>query len=238
VALTIVPSSSSPTTVAFTVQASRDGGVTFNAIPSLTLISANGMTPVVCYDYVAPINVTSQYQVMAYSTSTALVGAAAMSNILSVTTFGTQWWLKCPANPLLNTVLPVAAPTTGGGGSQGLKTTFRRMQGTFELISGSGTQVLPIVVFGPTYGEQGELELIFTNPETISLYSAYLALDQSGDVLLLQRPDGTQLFVALGPGAMGQDTEGHYDAVPGSPATMQWRRIKTSFTQVSPPSYF
>jgi hypothetical protein len=198
------------------------------------------MTPVTAYDYVAPINVTSQYQVMAYSTSTALVGAAAFSNVLSVMTSGTSWWLKCPANPLLNTVLPVAAPggMTSGGSDSGLKITLRRMQGTFEPLSGSGTQVLPIIVSGPTYGEQGELDLIFTNPETIGLYPAYLALDQVGDTLLLQRPDGSQLFVVLGPGAVGQDTEGHYDAVPGIPSVIQWRRVKTTYSQVDPPSYY
>lgn len=238
VALTMVPSSSSPVTVAFTVQASRDLGVTWDPIPSLTLIPANGMTPVVKHDYVAPINVTSQYRVMAYSTSP-LVGAAAFSSVLSVTTSGTNWWLKCPANPLLNTVLPVAAPSGSGGSAEGLKITLRRMQGTFEPLSGSGTQVLPIIVSGPTYGEQGVLDLLFLNGEPSgNLYAAYLALDQSGDVLLLQKPNGEQLFVVLGPGASGQDTEGHYDALPGSPGTILWRRIKTMFTQVDPPPFF
>lgn len=240
IALTMVPSSASPTTVAFTVQASRDSGVSWTPIPSLTLIPATGMTPVVAYDYAAPINVTSQYRVMAYSTSTSLVGAASFSNVLSVMTTGSDWWLKCPANPLLNAILPVAAPaSTGGASGGGLKTTLRRMQGTFEPLSGPGTQVLPIVVSGPTYGEQGELEMVFvTGERSGTLYPSYLALDQSGDVLLLQKPNGEQLFVVLGPGSVGQDTEGHYDAQPGSPSTIQWRRIKTSFTQVDPPAYY
>lgn len=236
VALTMVPSSSSPVTVAFTVEASRDLGVTWKAIPSLTLIDANGMTPVTRYDYVAPINVTSQYRVMAYSSSP-LVGAAGYSGVLSVTTSGTDWWLKCPANPLLNTILPVAAPGSAGGGGQGLKTTLRRMQGTFEPLSGPGAQVLPIVVSGPTYGEQGELELVFVAGDpSEALYVPYLALDQSGDVLLLQRPTGDQLFIVLGPGAAGQDTEGRYDAL--TPNVIQWRRIKTSFSQVGDPAYY
>lgn len=238
VALTMVPSSSSPTTVKFTVQASRDNGVTWAPIPSLTLISANGMTPVTVYDYVAPINVTSQYRVMAYSTNTALIGAAAFSNVLSVMTSGTNWWLKCPANPLLNTVLPVAAPS-GSGADGGMKIKLRRMQGTFEPLSGPTTEVLPIVVSGPTYGEQGELDLLFVNGEPSGdLYDDYLALDQTGDVLLLQKPNGEQLFVTLGPGAAGQDTEGHYDALPGYPNVIHWRRIKTSFTEVSAPSFY
>lgn len=240
VALTIVPSSSSPTTVAFTVEASRDAGVTWTPIPSLTLIPATGMTPVVAYDYTAPINVTSQYRVMAYSTSTALIGAAAYSNVQSVSTFGTSWWLKCPANPLLNSVLPVAAPAAGGGGDAGgLKIKLRRMQGTFEPLSGSGTQVLPIIVSGPTYGEQGELEMVFVTGETSgALYAAYLALDQSGDTLLLQKPNGEQLFIVLGPGSGGQDTEGYYNAQPGFPNIIQWRRIKTTYSQVSAPLYY
>lgn len=240
VALTMVPSSSSPVTVAFTVEASRDAGVTWTPIPSLTLIPATGMTPVVAYDYSAPINVTSSYRVMAYSSSP-LIGAVDYSSVLSVTTFGSDWWLKCPANPLLNTVLPVAAPSGsgGGGGGGGLKITLRRMQGTFEPLSGSGTKVLPIIVSGPTYGEQGELEMVFvTGERSGTLYAAYLALDQSGDVLLLQRPNGEQLFVVLGPGAGGQDTEGHYDAVPGSPSNISWRRVKTNYTQTAAPQFY
>lgn len=241
VALTMVPSSSSPVTVSFTVQASRDSGVTWNPIPSLTLIPATGMTPVIAYDYVAPINVTSQYRVMAYS-SAPLVGAAAFSGVLSVMTSGTNWWLKCPANPLLNSILPVAAPSNTGGAEGGLKTTLRRMQGTFELLSGTGTTVLPIVVSGPMYGEQGDLDLIFIpaggSGQLPQYYAAYLALDQSGDVLLLQRPTGDQLFVVLGPGASGSDTEGHYDAQPGVPNVIQWRRVKVHYTQVSPPQFY
>lgn len=239
VALTMVPSSSSPVTVAFTVWVSRDLGVTWNPIPSLTLIPSNGMTPVTVYDYVAPINVTSQYRVMSYSSSP-LIGATGYSSTLSATTSGTNWWLKCPANPLLNTILPVAAPSGSGGSDSGMKITLRRMQGTFEPLSGSGTTVLPIVVSGPMYGEQGVLDIIFiaTAGQPPQYYSQYLALDQSGDVLLLQKPNGEQLFVVLGPGAVGQDTEGHYDAQPGIPSNIQWRRIKCSYTQVSPPAFY
>src|SRR5262249_2210284 len=54
-------------TSAYTVLASRDGGVTFAAIPSLSYLPANGTSPITGYDYVAPLNVTSQYQVLAYA---------------------------------------------------------------------------------------------------------------------------------------------------------------------------
>lgn len=239
VALTMVPSGSLPVTTAFTVFASRDNGVTFVPIPSLTLVAANGMTPVTFYDYVAPINVISQYRVMAYSQGSGVYTAAAMfSAILSVTTTGSDWWLKDPANPLTNTLLPVAAPSqTGADG--GLKIIRRRMQGTFEPLSGLLDDVVyPIIVSGPYYGERGELELIFTHDQPVDYFPAFDALDRSGHVLLLQKPNGDQLFCVLGPGSGGQDTELHYDAIAGAPSQILYRRVKTSYTQTNVPAYY
>jgi len=146
VAVTFAPGGSSPATTAFTVQASRDNGVTWLApdgtpsIPSLTYVPANGMTPVVGYDYVAPLNITSLYRVVAYSQAP-LVAALAPSNVLSATPRDDRHWLKSPSNPLLNTVLPVAAPKTSDAG---IKIVKRRMQGTFQPVGGAGPQVLPI----------------------------------------------------------------------------------------------
>lgn len=238
VVLTMVPSSSSPVTAAFTVQASRDGGVTWTPIPSLTLIAATGMTPLVAYDNTAPINVGSQYRVLAYSQPSGVyVAAISYSSVLSVTTSGSDWWLKDPANPVLNTILPVADMSKGGS-SAGLKTTRRRIQGTFEPLSGIGTTVMPIVVSGPTYADQGELELLFLHNAPTDYFPAWDQLDRSGHVLLLQKPNGDQAFVVLGPGSTSQDTETHYDAQPGVPSRIQWRRVKTGFTQVATPAYY
>lgn len=234
VGLTFAPGSASPVTTAFTVQASRDNGVTWAPIPSLTYLPASGMTPVTGYDYVAPLNVVSQYRVLAYSQSV-LVAATAPSNVLSVTPTGDQHWLKHPGNPLLNTVLPVAAPKQS---SDGIKVTKRRMQGTFQLLSGAASTVLPIVVQGPSYGDEYELDLIFHRDQPVDYWPAVDQLDRSGAVLLLQKPDGDQLWVTLGPGVAGRDTEETYNATPGNPRLVQWRRRKLTLTQTVAPAYF
>lgn len=243
VALTFAPGGSSPATTAFTVQASRDGGVTWLApdgtpsIPSLTYVPANGMSSVTGWDYVAPLNVVSQYRVLAYS-QVPLVAATSPSNALSVTPVDNRWWLKNPVNPLQNTVLPVAAPKTSDAG---IKVTKRRMQGTFQLLGGAGSQVLPFIVDGPTYGDEYSLELIFIEGDPnfpMTLWSAVDQLDRTGITLLLQKPDGGQLWVATGPGASGQDTEEDYNALPGDPTTVHWRRRKLIMTQTTAPSFF
>lgn len=242
VAVTFSPGVGTPVATAYTVQASRDGGVTWlqangnPSIPSLTLISPSGSAPFTVYDYVAPINVTSQYRVIAYAGSP-YVAAQAPSNVLSVTPYGDKHWLKHPTNPLLNTVLPVAAPKQS---SDGIKVTKRQMQATYQLLSGSAQKVVPIVVSGPVYGDEYEMELIFhaDNDPSGTLYPAVQALFGSGSTLLLQRPDHPQLWVAMGPGASGQDTQETYNSIAGDPTTVQWRRWKVTFTETNAPSYF
>lgn len=242
-ALTFVPSASSPATTAFTVQASHDNGVTWPAIPSLTYVPANGMTPVTKYDYSAPLNAATLYRVISYNTSSSALSAAiSPSNQLSVTPTGDQHQLIHPLNPLLNTIIPVAAPKSGAG----IKVTKRRTQGTFQPLSGTGTTVLPIVVNGPNSGDEYELELLYGfgtsgmlgRDELTYLWPAMDQLDKSGSVLLWKKPDGTQLWVSLGPGASGRDTEETYDAVPGNTHRVYWRRRKLTFTEQAIPAYY
>lgn len=237
VALAFSPGGTTPATLSFTVTASRDGGDSWAPIPSLSYLSAQGMNPVIGYDYVAPLNVTSQYQVIAYG-GNPLQAASAPSAILSATPLDNRWWLKNSANYLLNTVLPVAAPKES---ETGIKITKRRMQGTFQLLGGAGSQVLPFIVSGPTYGDEYQIELIFIDgdPNTpMTLWAAVDELDRSGATLLLQKPDGDQLWVITGPGASGQETEETYNSLQGDPTTTYWRRRKLVLTQVNPPNYF
>jgi hypothetical protein len=115
------------------------------------------------------------------------------------------------------------------------------MQGTFQLLGGAGTEVLPVVVSGPTYGNEYLFELIFIVDDPtvpMTLFAAVDEMDRSGNTLLLQLPDGTQEWVVTGPGATSQDTQEKYNAIPGDPTTTQWRRRKLTFTQVAAPSYF
>jgi hypothetical protein len=237
VALTFAPGGASPATVSFTVYASRDGGQSWNPIPSLTYVPAQGMSAITRYDYVAALNIISQYYVIAYGGGP-LQASSNPSNIVSVTPTGNQPWLKNPLNPLQNTVLPIAAPKRS---EDGIKVTKRRMQGTFQLLGGAGSQVLPFIVSGPTYGNEYELELIFIagDPNTpMTLWAPVDELDRTGGTLLFQLPDGTQLWVVTGPGASGQETQELYNSIAGDPTTTLFRRRKLTFTQVDPPAYF
>lgn len=237
VGLTFMPSGTTPPTISYTVQASRDGGQSWLAIPSLTYFPSNGNLAVTGYDYVAPLNATSEYRVVSYG-GNPLQAAGTPSNVLSVTAVGNDFWLKDPTNPLLNTRLPVAAPKQSDAG---IKITKRRMQGSFQLLGGSGTQVLPFIVSGPTYGDEYEIELIFIDGDPnfpMTLWAAVDELDRSGGTLLLQQPDGTELWVVTGPGASGQDTEETFNALPGDPAVIHWRRRKLVLSQVDPPPFY
>jgi hypothetical protein len=195
------------------------------------------MSSITEYDYVAPINVTSQYYVIAFGGSP-LQAAATASTALSVTPTGSQAWLKSPSNPLLNTVLPIAAPKES---ETGIKITKRRMQGTFQLVSGPGQEVLPFIVSGPTYGDEYQLELMFIVNDLdlpMTLWAPVDELDRSGETLLLQLADGTQLWVVTGPGASGQETEETFGVINGDPSVVYWRRRKLVMTQVDAPAFY
>lgn len=237
VGLTFIPSGSSPPTLSYTVQASRDGGQSWLAIPSLTYTPSNGNLAVTAYDYVAPLNQSSQYRVISYG-GDPLQAASSPSNVLSVTPTDNRFWLKDPTNPLLNIVLPIAAPKQSDAG---IKITKRRMQGAFQLLGGQGSQVLPFIVSGPTYGDEYEIELIFIEGDPnypMTNWAVVDELDRTGGTLLLQKPDGTELWVVTGPGASGQDTEENYNALPGNPTITHWRRRKLVLTQVDPPPFY
>lgn len=237
VSLTFIPSGSSPPTSSFTVQASRDGGQSWLAIPSLTYFPSNENLAVTAYDEVAQLNTASQYRVISYGGSP-LQAASAPSNVLSVIPVDNRFWLKSPTNPLLNVVLPIAAPKES---DTGIKITKRRMQGVFQLLGGQGSQVLPFVVSGPTYGDEYEIELIFIEGDPnypMTNWAVVDELDRSGEALLLQKPDGSQLWVVTGPGASGQDTEESYNSLPGDPTVTHWRRRKLILTQVDPPPFY
>lgn len=233
VQLAFQPGGSSPATTAFLVQASRDNGTSWTDIPSLSYLPANGMTPLSVYEYTAPLNVLSQYRVIAYSGSV-LVAAQSPSNVLSVTPFGDKHWLKNPSNPLLNTVLPVAVSKS----DTGIKVTKRRTMGTFFPLSADGSEALPFIVGGPTHGDEYEIELFFELDDLTNVWPVVDELDRTGGTLLLQKPDGSQVWVGLGPGASGQDTTENYNALPGVPTRVQWRRRKLVMTQTRVPDYY
>jgi hypothetical protein len=85
------------------------------------------------------------------------------------------------------------------------------------------------------------LKLIFIDGDPnypMTTWATIDELDRSGNTLLLQRPDGTQLWVVTGPGASGQDTEETYNSLPGDATVTHWRRRKLILTQVDPPIFY
>lgn len=234
VALTFQAGGSSPATVAATIEASRDGGTLYQPIPSLTHIPVSGTSPVTVYDYVANLNITSRYRVIAYS-GYPLVAAALASNVLTATPQDDRDWFKHPTNPLLSTPFVIAQPS----GSEGIKVTKRRMMGTFYPVSGPGQKVLPFIIYGPSSGDEFELELLFNHGEpSMDYWAAVDQLDRSDATVLWQRPDGTNLWVALGPGGSGRDTEETYRPIPGNVRVVQQRRRKITATETRTPDFY
>lgn len=234
VVLTMVPSSASPATAAYTVQISRDGGVTWGSPDSLSFIPATGMTPVVRWDYLAPIGATSQYRVLSYSLSSGIyVAAAAVSNTISVLTSGLTWRLADPLNPVNNCVV---IPVAGKDGKHD-EITFPRIVATFQTLGGGGTEQPPIVVNGPTSGEAGVLNLLFIDSQ-LDNWPLFRQQLQSGHTLLLKKSFAEQKWVRLAAGPNTQDPKLTYDAVPGRPDVIYWRRITIPYSQVRPPSSF
>jgi hypothetical protein len=221
VRLDITTGSPTPATVAYAVQASRDSGVTYGPVRNALLLTNTGGTMTV-YDYEAPLNVPSKYRVLAYGqTGSLLFAAAAYSNVVTVTPQVDGCWLKDVFDPTVNTFLPVAY--------QGDARTQRRVQGTFEVISGDLTAD-KIVVNGPVYGPEGTLTLIFTGHDPSNYLSAFNQLNESGHILLLQYPNGDQLYVLFGPGAVGSDQAVEYELVPN------YHKLTVSYTSVGTPA--
>lgn len=229
VVLTMLPSSASPTTVAYTVQASRDGGQSWQTRPSLTLITATGMTPVTRYDRFFDVGVTMQYRVLSYAATTPNA-AAAFSNTISVATAGSDWWIRHPGNELLDTKIELTP--------KGLKLIRDRVMGTFSVLSRNG-RVNKVVVYGPTYGNEGEVEFLFNGGEVSATYwDSYDQLDQASVPLFVQQPNGTSEWWCLGPGSSGRPTKVTPLFVPGNSSAYRQRKVETGFTAVDPPNYF
>lgn len=234
-AITMVPSSSSPTTAAFTVLVSRDGGVTFDRPPSLQFIPANGTTPVTVYDYLAPIAATSHYKVLAYSQpSGTYVAASGTSSALSVLTSGDTWRLADPQNPLNNCIV---TPVSGGAEGKHDEVTFPRVSASFQPIGGAGTERPPIVVNGPVAGEAGVLTLLFAEDQRDN-WPLFRQQMQSGHTLLLKKSFAQQLWVRLAAGPNTQDPKLTYVAVPGRPDRIMMYKVVLPYTQTVEPTYF
>jgi hypothetical protein len=227
VKLDFQPGGSSPTTFAYAVQVSRDLGQTWGPVRGGLFLAATGGVQTV-YDLEAPIGLVSQYRVLAYGMTGSLYFAASgYSSVLSVTRTGTgDFILSDPLNPLLTTVFPIAY--------QGDAVTRRRVQGTFEPISG-GLTVNKIVVNGPQYGLEGTFQVIFHKNQPADYYAAFLALDGSGHTLRLDYPTGEYHYILFGPGAVGSD-ESYTWEMDFNASKVKYRKMTISYTEVDSPA--
>jgi hypothetical protein len=135
----------------------------------------------------------------------------------------------------LDTVLPAAPKPI----SDGIEVTKPRMEAIFYMLSASGSVAPPFVINGPSYGDSYAMEVFFATPtELVTYWPALDQLDRAGGALYFQKPDGTSLWVSMGAGVAGQDPKENYNAGPGSPKYVYWRRRKFVLTQTTPPAYF
>jgi len=220
-------------TVAFTVIKSTDGVSWSAASPSLSYIPANGMTPVTMGDRFPKLGLPTQYKVIAYS-GAPLVAAAAPSSPLTVTPADDRFLLHHPANDLLDSEIEIKSPK----GDEGIKVTYREMQGTYFYTGGPQTQVLPGMTWGPTYGREYALTLWFDMIGNPGLWAAVEQLRQARCPLWFQMPTGEAMWIGMGPGASGQDTKDAINFVPGLQSKYQWKRRDVVLTEINPPPTF
>jgi hypothetical protein len=78
-----------------TIETSRNGGITWRQVPSLTLVPVSGDSPVGAYDYLAPLNSMSWYRALPFREEDGvLLAAPNYSEWASVEVPGEGWWLK------------------------------------------------------------------------------------------------------------------------------------------------
>ena len=136
---------------------------------------------------------------------------SAISTVASATVTFTDWWLKDPTTPALNSSIDVQEP---------LRLEKFETQAVFRPLG----RTLPVVVSGTLNGEQGTLDMDFT---TKAAFDAFDALRNTQRVLLLQSPFGDNLYVRLG--ATRDASLKHADS------TSQYRDVSIGFVQVDKP---
>lgn len=222
VALVLQPSSGSPVTVAYTLEASRDFGLTWSVTYGGGQIPANGTNPVTVYDYAAPLNVESRYRASAYRELGSLRYISGYSAVTSVTpVVDGEIWLKDPASPALNSRLPIARDGND-------KPSRPRDQGVFSVLSAGPGPAYKVVVNGPPQGREGTLELIFHERQDTDLWTAFNDLYNTGRTLLLQYPHGEQFYIQL-----GDDLKWTWDLRRND---VRWRRATVSYVEVKEPT--
>jgi hypothetical protein len=232
VQLDVVPSSSSPVTTFFAFQVSRDPAhLVWGPVRNYAMVAASGMSTITAYDYEAPSNKVSRYRVLAYDTVAGVpTPASTFSNTIDVTPNRLGFHLVNVFNSLLNCQLPVAYL-----GDQVIK---RRSEGTFDVIANppaGQNHVNQVKVMGPYFGRNGTLTLVFDEGRFAGAFSAFEAIDEQNQILLIQYPTGKQHYISFGPGAIGSDASYTWDLHPSGTKT-KYRIMEISYTEVDAPA--
>lgn len=220
VRLDISRGGTTPPTETYNLERSLNLGVTWETVRGGLQLVPDAGGNVTVYDHEAPLAIVAQYQVIAYRTLGSIKVASDPSLPVSALPNSLDWWLKDPLASVLNTVLPVA----------GDKPNRPRSQGVFAPIVADGVEARKIVVNGPSYGVEGELELIFVGADaadTGSLWAAFNTLRNSGRTLLLQYPTGEQHYIQL-----GDDLKWEWGLRRDQ---VRYRRATISYTEVTEP---
>lgn len=207
-----------------------DGETWTPAAPSLTLVAGDGNNPVELYDRLMPLNTPIRYRVVAYA-GTPLVAATAPSNEVTVTAAEDRVILRHPTNDLLDTAIVIKSPK----GDDGIRRTRQQMQGVADFAGGPDVYVPAMMLWGPFYGWEYDLTLLFIDSDDPTLRQRVEDLDAASSPLMLQWPTGEALWGGLGPGRSGRPTEETFNVVAGNRAAYSWVRRKSMFTQCAPP---
>lgn len=221
VRLTVVPSTSNPSTVGYTIEVSHNFGLTWGPVRGAVQLAANAMNPVTVFDHEAPLNRTIMYRALGFrQVGDARYPSDEFSNVVSVVPEITEFWLKDPLAPGMNAVLPIRAQ----GNDQPKRP---RARGVFEPLVAEGYEARKVVVLGPQYGVEGTLALVFTERFQPTLWEKFNALYDTGRTLLLQYPTGEQHYISL-----GGDLAWTWDL---DVTNVRYRFASVSYTEVTKP---
>lgn len=189
------------------------------------VVNAATANPVTLYDYEAPLNQVSQYRAVAFRQQGSLrFVSASYSNIVSATPVISQFWLKDPLDPTLNSPFPIAY--------LGDAVTRQKAQGIFSVIAGT-QETFKVAVNGPQYGLEGTFNLIFKDTDPQDYWQNFKALDATGHTLLLQYPNGEQHYMVFGPGTTGSDMQWIWD-LNANRTQARYYKVQVSYIEVAP----
>lgn len=191
VRLILVPSSADPATVGFTLERSTNLGISWEIVRGGSQIPANAMNPITVFDHEAPLNTPIQYRALGFRQVGDSRYPSDFSPTVQVICETTEFWLKDPLAPGMNSPLPVRAQ----GNDQ---PTQPRSVGVFEPLVAEGREARKVVVVGPLWGVEGRMNLVFTERYQPGLWERFQTLYGTGRTLLRQDPTGEQHYIRLG----------------------------------------